>query len=418
MNLNNLQMNTVKMPMQAVSFGQSVKNQRNFAQDSFSPSENNNKNDINNAYKSYASPAFKSLFARRESIIPNYQYVKDGTELPRGVMVYVNPDTELVLGSEFEFDLNDKELKKKLSKLRDGQFLSVGREGDIRTPSEDRLVSRIHLLIGKKDNKIVVEDRSTNGTQIIYRKINENEFVRNVGNDGRPIDKTYLKNSKQVRYFLNQNISSGMYTRRFEDYVRIMQNAHAIAYKGISGKDLWYKKHDRLLIMDPYQIRGDSDSLYSNYREKSRKVERIAEILNDSYRTDNEDVTQVYLDGISLHGLPKNRETYHIYPKGIYMEEYFRQMYRTSCEAISLINSNAPKSQILNKIAEHYQYAVNARPFYQINNSLFMNEVNTLLNRAGLHSMPHNILDHAAQRLQSGSFKKYFSDLYECTKLE
>ncbi len=67
---------------------------------------------------------------------------------------------------------------------------------------------------------------------------------------------------------------------------------------------------------------------------------------------------------------------------------------------------------ILGKIAEHYQYAANARPFEQINNSLFMNEVNTLLKKAGMKSIPHGMLDHAAQRLQPETFKRYFVDFY------
>ena len=92
-------------------------------------------------------------------------------------------------------------------------------------------------------------------------------------------------------------------------------------------------------------------------------------------------------------------------------------MYRTAKETVSLINSGASKNQILGKIAEHYQYAANARPYGQINNSLFMNETNTLLQMAGFSTIPHGILDIASMHLQPDTFKKYFVDQYLKTAL-
>ena len=68
-------------------------------------------------------------------------------------------------------------------------------------------------------------------------------------------------------------------------------------------------------------------------------------------------------------------------------------------------------------MAEHFQYAANARPYSQINNSLYMNEINTLLQRAGMKVMPHSNLDVVAQRLQPETFKKYFIDTYHQTAL-
>ena len=93
-------------------------------------------------------------------------------------------------------------------------------------------------------------------------------------------------------------------------------------------------------------------------------------------------------------------------------------MHRTAKEALALIEQGAPQDKILAKIAEHYQYAANARPFGQINNSMFMNEVNTLLQKAGMKTMPHGMLDHLAQRLQPEAFKKYFIDEYKRTALD
>ena len=73
--------------------------------------------------------------------------------------------------------------------------------------------------------------------------------------------------------------------------------------------------------------------------------------------------------------------------------------------------------KILAKIAEHYQYAANARPYGQINNSLFMNEINTLLQKAGMKTMPHGNLDQISMHLQPEAFQRYFIDQYYQTAL-
>ena len=46
-----------------------------------------------------------------------------------------------------------------------------------------------------------------------------------------------------------------------------------------------------------------------------------------------------------------------------------------------------------------------------------MNEINTMLQRAGMKTMPHGMLDHVAQRLQPDAFIKYFIDEYKRTAL-
>ena len=71
---------------------------------------------------------------------------------------------------------------------------------------------------------------------------------------------------------------------------------------------------------------------------------------------------------------------------------------------------DAPKEVVLKNIGEFYQYAANVRPFFNVNNSLFMNVTNELIGRHGLKPVYHGILDHAAQRLQPEAFNRYFQD--------
>lgn len=247
-------------------------------------------------------------------------------------------------------------------------------------------------------------------------EINENEFVRVAGNNGKPINENYVKASKDLRRYYNEAIESGKYTGSYQEYVETIQNAHKIAYAGNDGTSLWYNQGagQGNLEINPGQVRGKG-ILRSNRTEEGMMIESVAIKYGDAYRTDGS--SKVRLEGIADEALPSNLLTQHYYPDGQYMDQYFRQMHRTSEEALNLIQKGASETEILAKLAEHYQYAANARPFGQINNSLFMNELNTMLQKAGMKTMPHGMLDHAAQRLQPDAFKRYFIDEYFKTAL-
>ena len=347
----------------------------------------------------------------------DFRNVKDGTLLPKNQPVVVGKNAILSLAGIAELDLNSEYIAPFVRDMKNGQSFTVGRNGNLITHDRSRLISGIHAEISKQNDQIVVKDMSMNGTQVSYNKINPNEFVRNIGNNGYSVDNNYLKTSKEVRFYLNKAIESGSYIQSFNEYKRTVCFAHKIAYCGFSGNEHWYKKHGRLLQIEPYNVRTYNGRLRSNYTDKAQEVEQIAKRYADPYRANNPNYTTVKLNGISPSGLPANSESTHLYPTADYLDEYFVQMYRTSKEAINLINNNANKKLIIDKIAEHYQYAVNARPFEQINNSLFMNEVNTLLKKAGMQTIPHGILDHAAQRLQPQTFIKYFEDYYMANRL-
>ena len=347
----------------------------------------------------------------------DFRNTQDGTQLPKNQPVIVNKNAVLLLAGVAEIDLGSEYLAPFINDMKNGQSFTIGRKGNIKISDGNNVVSGIHVEISKQQNQIVVKDMSLNGTQVLSGKINNNEFIRNVDNNGKPIDDNYLKTSKEVRYCLNKAINTGEYTQSFEDYKNLICKAHSIAYCGYSGNEYWYKKNNQIIKIEPYNIRYKDGLLKSSYGEHAFEVENIAKKYGDPYRASNKNVTTVKLKNISSAAMPINSSYTHIYPSGIYMDEYFKNMYETSKQAIQLIHNNAPQKMILDKIAEHYQYAVNARPFERINNSLFMNEANTLLKKAGMSAIPHGILDHVAQRLQPETFKKYFKDYYINNKL-
>ena len=354
------------------------------------------------------------------SVTSDFSHLPAGTRLPKGQGVTVSSDATLILANQIELDLSSPGISNRLRNLKNGESLSVGRAPNNDIVINNQYVSGNHLTIQKQGDKLVVIENSTNGTTIgeSLPQLDANELVRVAGNNGKPIDADYIRTSKEARSHLNQAIESGDYTRDLNSYIETINSMHEIAYHGKDGTHEWYSKAGQgSLNVNPGVIRNDRTGLRNRRIDSARDVELIAKQYGDSYRVDEN--SKVYLDGIPDRYLPRDGAGgYHFYPAGEGLEKYYyKEMHRTSKEALKLIQNGAPKQKILEKLAEHYQYAANARPYGQINNSLFMNELNTLLTKAGLPTMPHGTLDIAAMHLQPATFKKYFVDQYNKTAL-
>ncbi len=361
---------------------------------------------------------------------PDYSSATRGTRLPKNVPVRLTGKEELKLSSGEKaviLDLGRNDLQYLFRQMRVGESITVGRAADLKL-TDNQTVSRIHLILEKAQKGILVTDVSTNGTYIErqYTSINPNELVRYEGNEGKPINPNYISAAKDTRTYLNEAITSGYYTSNYINYFNTICKSHVIAYQGFDGNKKWYEDVGKGKIdIHPGEVRRPG-ILRNRRLNEASMCEDIARQYNDPYRVLSDSV--VRLEGIPIQFLPRNIGTYdyedncidycHYYPDGWAMDDYFEQLYRTAKEAVYLIDNNATQKEILYKLAEHYQYAANARPFGQINNSLFMNEVNTLLQKAGMRTMPHGDLDNVAQRLQPDSFKRYFYDQYYKTALK
>ncbi len=363
----------------------------------------------------------KSRYSAAQVGIPHDKEV--GNVLQRNESAVVSPNAKLKLGGEYELDLASPDMQARLSKLNDGESIIIGRNHGI--PETYSKVSREHLIITKQGDQIIVKDISTNGTTVAdmpavpkangtkLPEINSNELVREAGNGGKKVDAGYIRASQEARAYLNDAIETGNYTESFESYVNTINNMHKV-----SVGDGWYDKVGQGSNgVEPGVIRNEG--VFRNRRiGEAQWVQKVAKKYGDKYNPMAEK-SVVNLKGIpdeykpSCINFDKSENGYmHFYPDGKSMKYYYTEMHRTAKEALNLINSGASEKQILAKLAEHYQYAANARPYSQINNSLFMNEINTLLHKAGLKGMPHGMLDHAAQRLQPDTFQKYFIDEY------
>lgn len=121
------------------------------------------------------------------------------------------------------------------------------------------------------------------------------------------------------------------------------------------------------------------------------------------------------LRGIPEQFLPFNKGIEHFYPPGKHallstaLDPYFTEMHRVCDEFMQMVPGETPPGDVMRKVAEFYQYAANARPFGEVNNSLFMNISNAMLNRHGLEGVAHGIWDHTAHRVPQDRFIEAFA---------
>lgn len=456
-----------------------------------------NRNNINERPVQKAERLFNDdaqvIFA--EPVIEAYftaDNFKVGDKLPKDQGVIVASNAKLLLADQVELDLSSPKIQSKLKNLKDGQSLTIGREGDIVVGANNSNISRKHLTIEKSGNEIIVKDISTNGTKfsslgdevqvvsaepvnnsrrsnnsnfqglsedikstfsentqqnlkklkngqsvsltkgdrhyvvknnngqiVIETSLDANELVRVKGNNGKEINSNYVQTSIEAREYLQDAIESGQYTDSFESYVQTMNNMHKVSATGRNGNNEWYSQAGNgSNSVNPGQIRG-SGSMVNHRTNTAIEAEEIAKQYGDSYRVETTK-SQVNLKGIPDKYKPTDYnygEHAHQYPDGDGLGYYYKEMHRTAKETLDLINNGASEQKILKKIAEHYQYAANARPYGQINNSLFMNEINTLLQKAGLKTIPHGNLDQISMHLQPETFQRYFIDQYYQTAL-
>ncbi len=89
-----------------------------------------------------------------------------GDKLPKEQGVVMTPNSKLLLADQVELDLSSPEIQSRLKNLKDGETLTIGREGDIVVGANNKRISRKHLTIEKYGDNIIVKDTSANGTKL------------------------------------------------------------------------------------------------------------------------------------------------------------------------------------------------------------------------------------------------------------
>lgn len=226
----------------------------------------------------------------------------------------------------------------------------------------------------------------------------------------------YWQNNAEARLVMREYLDK----RDFSDpaaFKSMLQQAHSLAVEGSTGENRYYKDRNGQVAGPDRLPAGEfHPGVMGGVRaEINQEVDALAKKYGDPYRNFTDRPAEpVHLSGISAQSLPQNMPLMspgqrHFYPAPEAFDQYFTQM-QERLKRLDDLPKDAPKDVVLKNVAEFYQYGANVRPFYNVNNSLFMNMTNELLNRHGLKPVYHGILDHAAQRLQPEAFNRYFAD--------
>ncbi|MBS2036371.1 FHA domain-containing protein [bacterium] len=226
----------------------------------------------------------------------------------------------------------------------------------------------------------------------------------------------YWQNNAEARLVMRDYLNKGDFSN-VGAFKSMLQQAHSLAVEGSGGDNRYYKGRNGL-VAGPDQLPAGEfhTGVMGGVRaEINQEVDALAKKYGDPYRNFSDRPAEpVKLAGISSQALPQNMPLMspgqrHLYPAPEAFDQYFTQM-QDRLKRLNSLPKDAPKEVVLKNVAEFYQYGANVRPFYNVNNSLFMNMTNELLNRHGLKPVYHGILDHAAQRLQPEAFNRYFAD--------
>lgn len=260
-------------------------------------------------------------------------------------------------------------------------------------------------------------------------KVDNNELVRDEGNGGRPLSEKYEKNQTDARRYLVEMMQSGSLYKDKETFQAAIQQAHRIAASGGVYQEVGA---GNLKVTDENAGRIRREGTPTNSRKgEALRVATIAKKYGDRYGErfspvflpNTEASSTVALDRVDSKFWPKDftdvdssgkPDVYSYefdYPDGEGMDQYFDAMFQIGKDITTeMAQQNPNKDRILEMIAEQYQYGAIARPFDQINNSLFMNLANAQIKLLGYNGVTHGEMDLVAQRLQTSTFKHYFKN--------
>lgn len=260
--------------------------------------------------------------------------------------------------------------------------------------------------------------------------VEPDELWAEPNNGGKAQDQHYIEAHRCVRNQIVDAFCDGrLYSHGYDSFCTVIKQQHAFLAK--SGTHCHNFTKSEIGQFRTIEI----GRRYNNRFKQSVDIVPTAERYNDPYGMnhrfepgprDNNLISEsiVKLPGINYDDLPRdfvsyqsNGELVHgsekyvfYYPLASAVEQYVQAAYKLGAKIELGIKQGGDSTKVLNLIALQYQYLANARPFANINNSLFMHIVNTQVKLLGFKGMTHGDMDIAAQRLQPAAFARYFVD--------
>lgn len=214
----------------------------------------------------------------------------------------------------------------------------------------------------------------------------------------------YYENALEARHeftkWLKQSSGKNMNVEEFKAINAQMHKTSAIGRNG-----------DRPYKTSAYDSQGISPGktrdIHLNYSSSRPGAQKYAEKIADLLRKEkNIPSGLVRVPGVKVSAQPVNVFAQHLYPSGKSLDEYFEQ----GAALLNKINATPLGARgVVDDIAQYYYTMINARPYEQINNSIFMNQVNSMLEVHGFGGMSHGYMDHLAHRLSFDQFKEVFN---------
>lgn len=108
----------------------------------------------------------------------------------------------------------------------------------------------------------------------------------------------------------------------------------------------------------------------------------------------------------------QGRTVKHSSPDDAMLNEIFDEIRKALLRAQTLL-SQGKTTELISTLAHFHKLFLHSHPFYNINNSIAMNIINSLLNKAKLGIIPHLLLDFIALRVELKDYKLVFSKTIE-----
>lgn len=332
-------------------------------------------------------------------------------------------------GQQFIFGQDNEAVAKRfnnLSSVAGNHFsLTLGRDSTISIVDNESIPGT--LVKCPKPQADASEAEPTGESLVSYaRTVGPSEVTRMPDNDGKTLDSGYLENQQAVRgFFVDMLESRELYSGSVSDFSDKLMKAHVIASEGNvydrAGEGGMKGEHKENIGSFRKWV------MYKGGRERLIAGVKAAGIYGDSYANRPTEATgSRYEHRFRLKGIKPEDESYetensqgaceYYYPRPESMEAYIEQALSVGRKIDEMLgkdisgNPNDARA-VVELIAAQYQYLAIARPFVQINNSIFMNLANTQLKLAGLEGISHGCLDLVAQRFSQESFARYFSDV-------
>lgn len=253
-------------------------------------------------------------------------------------------------------------------------------------------------------------------------------FIRTALKDSAsPSSKEYLENQADAANYFSKTFWQSSPPSALE----ILQEMHKLSVGGESGTNAYEAREGMGMYSSDHVAKGKLRQDAKNgepliydwgYRKGEepilrevlqKQTENLVRVTDKTFRW----VTQ--LEGIPQEALPSNKVNaiaglgaYHEYPKMDFVKKYYLPRMESLVKSLREQLRTPPPSNrdlFLKTLADYYQVGINAHLFDRVNQSLLMNQVNRMLERAGIPTVFHGNLDLAALSLNSADFRRYFS---------